>query len=147
MKQPELARKVFDLIENNKMDEAAKLLSDDFVFSGPVPDPLNRGKWLELQSLLGIGFPDWSFNFKYMHNHGSDCHCSVQITGTHTRDLDLTALGLQVIPKTGSSIKLPKEDLMIEFNGEKISAIKVVSAPGGGLDGILNQIGVGILSK
>jgi predicted ester cyclase len=138
----ELASKVWDLIEAKDTAAAAELLSDDFTFSGPVPEPINGEMWLGMHDRLNAAFPDWKFNISDVHPHGEVIHCTAQITGTHTGELDLSPLGLPVVPATGKSFQLPREEMGVAVVGDKITSISGESTPGGGVMGILSQLGV-----
>lgn len=137
----EVASKVWQLIEAKDTAAAAELLSDNFTFSGPTPEPISGSMWLGLHDKLNAAFPDWKFNVE-VHQHGDMVHCTAQITGTQTGDLDLSPLGLPVVPATGKSIQLPREDLMVAVEGDKITSISGEPVPGGGVMGILSQLGV-----
>jgi predicted ester cyclase len=86
---------------------AAKLLSSDFTFSGPVPQPINGTQWLAMQQNLATAFPDWKFNVADLREEGGKIRGAVQITGTHKGELDLSTLGMPNVPATGKAVKLP----------------------------------------
>ena len=44
-----------------------------------------------------------------------------QVSGTHTGDLDLTALGLGIIPPSGRAFRLPEETARITVEGARWS--------------------------
>lgn len=136
------ARRVFELIEAKDTAGAAKLLSDDFTFSGPVPEPINGAQWLGIHDKLNAAFPNWKFNLADAHEHGDVIHCAVQITGTHTGDLDLSPMGMPTVPATGKSVKLPREELNVKVVGDKIKSIDGPPVDGGGVMGLLGQLGV-----
>ena len=144
MNQLELTKKVFTLIEEKNTAAAAQYLSEDFTFSGPVPEPVSGAMWLGLHDKLNAAFSNFSFNLGDLKMENGCVSATVQLSGTHTAALDATALGLPVFPATGKSIHLPKEPLMVEFQGEKICSIAGERVPGGGMQGILSQIGVAV---
>ena len=65
-----------------------------------------------------------------------------QLSGTHQAELDLSPLGLPNVPATGKSFQLPLETATISFNGEKITSVRTTEVAGGGVMGILSQLGV-----
>lgn len=140
----QMAKKLFALIEKNELQAAEQLLSENFVFSGPVPEPMDSKQWLDIHQKLNVAFPDFSFNATNFQYHGIHVHCHTQISGTHKNDLDLSNLWLSNYPATATKVVLPEEYAVIEFDGDKISAVKVEIVPGGGLHGILSQIGVAV---
>jgi predicted ester cyclase len=139
-----LTREFFRLIEAKDTASASKLISGDFVFSGPVPEPIDGPAYLDMQDKLAVAFPDWSFNMSDVHQHGDVVHATVQITGTHNGDLDLAPLGMPVIPPTGKSVELPREEVTVRCENGKITAVINDPVPGGGVQGVLGQIGVKI---
>jgi len=129
-------------IEAADYDTAAALLTDDFVFSGPVPEPISGDMWLGLQAKLSDAFPDWSFNVHNVHAHGDTVHINVQITGTHNGTLDLSAMGMPVVPATGIAVELPVEDVYVTLRGDQVASVEAEPTEGGGVPGILAQLGV-----
>lgn len=142
MNAVDTAKRVFELIEAKDTAGAAKLLTDDFTFSGPTPEPIGGAQWLAMHDKLNAAFPDWKFNLTDVHEHGDFIHSTAQITGTHTGDLDLSPMGMPTIPATGKAVKLPREELNVKVVGDKIKSIDGPPVEGGGLMGILGQLGV-----
>lgn len=142
MNDVEVASKVFELIEAKDTAGAKALLADGMTFSGPVPEPVGGDMWMGLHDKLNAGFPDWSFNLSGVHQHGDVVHATAQITGTHTGDLDLSPMGMPVVPATGKAIQLPQEELSISVVDGKITSVHGDPVPGGGVMGILQQLGV-----
>jgi hypothetical protein len=143
MNAEEITRAILGAIESGDMDKAGSYMSDDFVFSGPVPEPISGAQWLGLQRLLLVAFPDWSFNLSDVQVTGNVARTTHQITGTHTGDLDLSPMSLPVIPATGKSIKLPVEHAELTIEGNKAVRLHVPDVSSdGGVPGILQQLGV-----
>lgn len=138
----DLARNLFSAIEADDMDKAMSYLSDDFQFSGPVPEPLGGKQWIGLQHALKSGMPDWSFNVSDVKVDGSQANVTIKISGTHNNDLDLTPLGVGVIPATGKAVQLPEELAVLTITGDKISSLVAEVTEDGGIGGILKQLGV-----
>ncbi|MCH8877249.1 MAG: nuclear transport factor 2 family protein [Chloroflexi bacterium] len=138
----EATKKLFALIESRETRAAAELLSDDFTFSGPVPDPINGAAWLGLHDRLNDAFSDFSFNLRDAQQVGDAAQVTLQLSGTHSSELDLSALDMPNVPTTGKSFELPPESTTVTFEGEKITSIQVAAVEGGGVMGILSQLGV-----
>ena len=64
---------VFEAMETKDFDKMAAMVSDDFTFSGPIPEPVGKEKWVGLQRALLNGFPDWKFNASF-HESGETVH-------------------------------------------------------------------------
>src|SRR6266566_227099 len=73
--------------------------------------------------------------------HGDTVTAAVQITGTHTRKLVVPMPGMPLIPPTGKKIALPEEHMTFTFKGDKIASLASDNVPGGGVLGVLAQIG------
>ena len=142
MNSEEITREIMTGIESGDLDTVAGYLSDDFVFSGPVPEPISGEEWLGMQRLLHVAFPDWSFNISNMETTDSGVRVTYQITGTHTGDLNLSPMGMPVIPATGKSIQLPVEHADFTFEGDKAVKFHTAAVEGAGLPGLLHQLGV-----
>ena len=138
----EATKKLFALIESRETGAAAELLSDDFTFSGPVPDPINGAAWLGLHDRLNDAFSDFSFNLRDAQQVGDAAQVTLQLSGTHSSELDLSALDMPNVPTTGKSFELPPESTTVTIEGEKITSIRVAAVEGGGVMGILSQLGV-----
>lgn len=138
----EATKKLFALIESRETGAAAELLSDDFTFSGPVPDPINSAAWLGLHDRLNDAFSDFSFNLRDAQQVGDAAQVTLQLSGTHSSELDLSALDMPNVPTTGKSFELPPESTTVTIEGEKITSIRVAAVEGGGVMGILSQLGV-----
>jgi predicted ester cyclase len=129
-------------LEAHDFEKAASYLSDDFVLSGPIPQPLGKQEFIAVQSAFENAFEDWSFNSHDEVEQGDKVIAAVQITGTHTRDLVLPMPGMPAIPASHKKVSLPEEHLEFTFEGDKIASLASDNVPGGGVPGVLQQIGV-----
>lgn len=48
------------------LDSAASYMSEDFQFSGPVPEPVDGKQWLALMQALNTAFPDMNYNTRIL---------------------------------------------------------------------------------
>jgi predicted ester cyclase len=142
MNKTEITNAFSQALEEQNFEQAGSYLAEDFVFTGPVPQPIGKQEFLAIQQAVQQAFPDWSFNHHDVQEMGEKVRGAVQITGTHTRDLALPMPGFPVIPATGKSISLPEEHLEFSFKGDKIASLTSDNTPGGGIGGVLAQIGV-----
>ncbi len=129
-------------LEAREFEKAASFLADEFVFTGPVPQPIGKHEFIAIQKAFESAFEDWSFNSHDEVEQGDKVIAVVQITGTHTRDLVLPMPGMPTIPAANKKISLPEEHLEFTFVGEKIASLRSDNVPGGGVPGVLQQIGV-----
>jgi len=122
--------------------EVAAVCADNFTFSGAVPQALDVQAAGGLVAIMKNAFPDIQYHTRITHIEGDVVHVVNQVTGTHTGDLDLTPMGLGVIPATRRTFSLPEELGRITIAGDKVVNFHVDAPSNGGLPGILAQIGV-----
>jgi hypothetical protein len=144
MNELELAKKLLSDIEVGDKASALKLLSDDFTFNGPVPEPISGAMWLGLTEKLIKAFPDWAYNVSELRADGDIVHLTAQITGTHKGELDLSNMGLPKVPATGKKIRLPRDEVELKIEGGKVKYFKTSPNPEAGVSGILKQLGVAV---
>ncbi|MHC4481535.1 MAG: ester cyclase [Planctomycetota bacterium] len=128
--------------EAGDFDKAAELLTDDMVFAGPVPQPVGKREYLGLQSALKAAMPDWKFNASDFKESGDQVTAVMTVTGTHTAELKLPLPGMPTVPATGKKVALPKQTGTFTVKGDKVSRIDIAVEAGGGVQGILAQLGV-----
>lgn len=142
MTKTEAVRAFSVALEAREFEKAASYLADDFVLSGPVPQPIGKQEFIAVQTAFENAFEDWSFNSHDEVEQGDKVIAAVQITGTHTRDLVVPIPGMPTIPATHKKVSLPEEHLEFTFKGDKIVSLTSDNVPGGGVPGVLQQIGV-----
>lgn len=128
-------------LQAGDMEMAASIMSDDFLISGLTPRPLNKGEFLAFQSELLGAMPDFSYNLDQVQQQGNEITALIQITGTHTGNLSLPLFGLRSIQPTGIAIVLPQVPCEFQVDADKVLGVRVEQVPGGGLSGLLQQIG------
>jgi hypothetical protein len=139
-----------EALEFKEFDKAATYLSDNFQFSGSTPLSLNKDKFISYSSALAAGMPNLSYHFHDLREvverlgEGNRVRAIIQITGTHTNDFQVLLLGFPPIPATNNSVLLPEEHWEYAVKGNAIAFIRVEPVSGGGIAGILEQLGVHI---
>ncbi len=145
MTTSELVRALLTAVEAQRWDEARGYLTDDFTFGdGAMPEPLGRDAWLTVHKAFVAAMPDFSFNARPFHDENGAAVGQVQLTGTQTRELKLPVPGIPAIPPTGKRLSLPAETITATTRGDQISAFIVSGVEGGGLQGVLSQLGASI---
>jgi predicted ester cyclase len=147
MKANEVAQTFADAFNKGDLDTVASYLSEDFQFLGPVPEPLSKDEWLDLTRIFHTAFPDIKYNMRVVSVDGNVVKTSTQLRGTHTGDLDMSAMGMGVIPATGKSFSNPKEYGVGTFENGKIISIQIESGEGSGLMGVLTQLGIQVPAR
>jgi hypothetical protein len=144
MKQREIVQALLDSVQKGDFEKAKSLLSNDFQFSGAVPKPINGETWIGINKNLKKAFPNLDYHFHLDNVDGDVAKISAQLKGTHSANLDLSPLGLGVTPapNTNKSFSTPREYGKVTVKGDKVTSWIVEPIEGGGLMGILDQLGI-----
>ncbi len=142
MNKRETVQALMDSIQKGDFETAKSMLADDFRFSGPVPEPINKEAWLEMSSILKTAFPDLNYHFKVIGAEGDVVRAISQLGGTHTGPFDLTNMHMGIIPATDKTFSGKHEKTKITVKDNKITAWVVEPTEGAGLKSILDQLGV-----
>lgn len=141
----DLIRAFTTALEENNQEEFEPYLADDFRFSGWTPRPLNREGFLDLIKGLKEGIPGLIFN---LHNvlvqNDTTVTGTWKISGYQSDSFILPVLDLPPIPQMAASISLPAEEVEYRLTRNKIVGLHVTHTPGGGIKGLLNQLGFDI---
>jgi predicted ester cyclase len=143
MNDIDLVKTALTSIEAGDFTHYRDQYSDNMIFTGPVPKPLSRVEYIDLMRAVHKAFPDWKFNatnFKQVRDHVT---CNTRISGTHSGVLELPMLGISAQP-TNKRFTSPEELLTITIENSKITRVESNNVAGGGLMGILSQLGVQI---
>lgn len=142
MSNLEVAKGFANLLESRDIKGLQLLLTDDFKAKGATQE-LTKQQALGFLQIMFMAFPDYRFGFSDFEEKGDFIQCTGQETGTHTGILDLKSLGMPVsLPPTGKSFKLPKCVFTFRVAGDKVTSYDEEAIEGGGLVGILEQLGV-----
>lgn len=144
MSNTDLVKTVLAAFESGDTKKAEGMLADDMVFAGPVPQPIGKREYVGLQSALIAAMPDWKTNPSDFKEQGDQVMLKVHISGTHTKPLTLPAMGIQAMPATGKHVQLPYEPLTITFKDGKVTRIEAQHVEGGGVPGLLGQLGINL---
>jgi len=137
---------LMDAVQMGNFERAQSYLSNDFKFSGPVPEPISGPEWIGLSANLKAAFPDLNYQFRIESVVGDTANITAQLKGTHKSDLDLTAMHLGVIPSTGKSFKAALEHGKVMVRDGKVTSLANEPTEGAGLMAVLGQLGVTIPS-
>lgn len=144
MNKREIVQALMDAVQKGDLEMAETMLADEFQFSGPIPEPINKEAWLGMSSSLKTAFPDLDYHFKVIGTDGNVVRTTSQLSGTHTGSFDLTNMQMGVIPATNKTFAATREKTKITVNEDKITAWAVEPTQGAGVMEILKQLDVEI---
>jgi predicted ester cyclase len=142
MNKRETVQALMDAVQKGDLETAESMLADDFQFSGPIPEPLNKEAWLKMSSSLKTAFPDLDYHFRVIGAEGDVVRTTSQLSGTHSGSLDLTGMNMGVIPATNKSFSAKLEKTKVTVKENKITSWVVEPTEGAGLKAILGQLDV-----
>jgi hypothetical protein len=142
--QEDIVRTFINTLETNDLDMAESYLSEEFIFSGWTPQPLHKKDFLAFIGNIKSGIPGLIFNLHNIDEQKSVVTGTMQIAGYQTDSFILPSLGLPPIPQTANSISLPAEDVRFMFKNDQIVQMSVQSTPGGGIKGLIHQLGIDV---
>ena len=147
MNKREIVQSLMDSIQKGDFKSAKTLLADDFQFSGPIPQPINREAWLGMSASLKTAFPDLDYHFHVIGADDDVVKTTSQLSGTHTGAFDLTNMKMGVIPATKKAFSAKTEKTKITVKDHKITSWAVEPTEGAGLKAILGLLGVTTTTK
>jgi hypothetical protein len=133
---------LMDSVQKGDFETAKSLLSADFQFSGPVPQPMSGEAWIGMSQSMKKAFPNLEYNFKVQGMDGDTANFSAELKGTHSGELDLTSMGMGVIPATHKSFAATEAQGKVTVKSGKVSSWTTQSTAGAGLMEILGQLGI-----
>lgn len=143
MKPGEVVQAFQRAVEQGDWETVDEILTDDFVFGGPTPEPLGRRACISMHKALWAAFPDIQFHTRIISEVGEVVKATAYITGTHTGNLIPPVSGKFVnIPPTGRKIALAEETIEYTVRGNQLAGMDVQASEDASWSGIFNQIGV-----
>jgi len=142
MNKRETVQALMDAVQKGDFENVKPMLAEDFQFSGPIPEPINKEAWLEMSANLKTAFPDIDYHFKVIGADGDVVRSISQLSGTHNGAFDLTSMNMGVIPATNKTFSTKSEKTKVTVKDNKITLWAVEPNDGAGLMEILKQLDV-----
>lgn len=140
MNKRETVQAFMDSVQQGEFEFVKSMLADDFKFSGPVPEPLNKETWLTMSINLKAAFPDLDYHFKVIGTEGNVVRSTTQLSGTHKGTLDLSSLNMGSTPATNKSVSVKMAKTKVTVKDDKVTLWAVEPTDGAGLAAILAQL-------
>ena len=137
----EIVRALIGALQAGDFAAAETFLSDDFQFSGSVPEPITGGAWIRLTARLKAACPDLKYHYQLERADHNPVRIACRFTGTHTTDLNMTRPAIGIVPATGKSFSMEVEHGRVLVRDDKVVSWKMRPDNGAGLVAILDQLG------
>jgi hypothetical protein len=142
MENDKIVEEYFNAIERSDFAKAESYCTKDLKVTGVSPEPLSLTQFLGVHKAFNKGMPDFRFNYKIGSVSQNIVETKVKLSGTHTKEIPSPIPGVNNIPPTNKSVRMPEEKVRFTFKDNKISGIVLEKVAGGGLPGVLKQLGV-----
>jgi len=145
MNPREIVQALLDSVQRGDFQKARFLVSKDCRFSGPGSELIKRDAWMRINKNLKRACPNLDYHFHVDRVDGLEGNVvkiSAELKGTHSGALDLSPMGLGVTPATHKSFASPHEHYRVTIKHDKVASWVVEPIEGGGLMGILGQLGL-----
>jgi predicted ester cyclase len=139
MNKIELVKSAFTFDDHDRLSD----YSDDFQWTDELGSPpIDRSSWLSMDQLMKSAFPDLSYVIEGIREDGDGVVVTSHFSGTFSNDLDLSSLGMGVIPATGKAVVFPSQRDRVSFEGDKISELhNLETGPDAGMAGLAKALG------
>lgn len=128
------------------MEASATYFSNDFQSLGRDGNvQMDREAYLGMSQMLFASFAGFKSVIHDVREEGAAVILSSHFEGTHTGDLDLSAMGMGVIKASGKRVVWPEAKTKWTFEGDKITSIQAID-DAGGLGAFLAPLGVNLSS-
>jgi hypothetical protein len=147
MNPREIVQALLDSVQRGDFQKAKFLVSNNCQFSGSTPELLKREAWMEINRNLKKACPNLDYHFHVDRVDGLNgdlVKISAELKGTHSGVLDLRPVGFGVSPATDKSFATPREHIKVTIKDSKVALWIVEPIEGGGLLGILTQLGIAV---
>ena len=144
MENSKIVEEIFAGMERNDFTKAESYASKDLKVTGVAPVPLGANEFFGTMKALVTGIPNWKFNYKIGSESKNIVETKLRITGTHTREIPSPLPGVKNVAPTNKTVRMPEERVTFTFNNNKLVNINVEKVEGGGVPGLLKQLGVEI---
>jgi predicted ester cyclase len=139
MNRIELVKAAFDVDNPDRYS----YLSDDFQWTDELGSPpMDKRTWLGMSDMIEPAFPDLSVVIEDIREEGDGVVITSRFRGTFKKDLDLSPLGMGVIPATGKVVGFPSGTDLVSFSNGKISEMhNRDTGPDAGMAGFFKALG------
>ncbi len=126
-------------LDRSELTAMTALVDDSFRLEGAGLDGIGKPEFMAAMRAQMAAFPDYSENPTDIQESGDRVSFVAHVTGTQKSVLALP--GMKPVAATGRKIVLPAEPAWVEIRDGKIAVYHVEAVAGGGIGGILSQLG------
>jgi len=124
------------------IEAATAYFSDDFQnFDKDGKVAMTKEGIVGMARMMNASFKDFGFVLTNLRDEGDFIIMTGHFEGTHTSDLDLSAMGLGVVPASGEKIVWPEASAKLTVEGDKIVRMEPY-AGAAGLQAFLAALGL-----
>lgn len=140
MRPKEVFQRYTAALDRGDLEAMAALVHDEFRLEGAGLDGIGKPEFLAAMKAQLDAFPDYSEDPTDLTEEGDVVRFLAHVRGTQRGTLALP--GMAPIVPTGRRIRLSPEPAWVKVADDKLLIYHVQAVPGGGIQGILTQLGV-----
>jgi SnoaL-like polyketide cyclase len=138
-----VSQKFKAIYENLDFDKLEELFSEDFISHGThMPAPMSQAQFVGFLKILYGACPNMNFKVRVTEISEHSFKMAWQLSGTHRGIFKLSGIGMPDFEPTNRSFSLPEDVYSVTVDGDKISKIFIDPVEGGGIQGVLAQLGL-----
>lgn len=106
------------------VEAGAKTYADDFQYIDKNGNAvMDKAAYIGMGQMTAGSFDDFRWVLKELREEDGGVVMTGHFEGTHTGDLDLSAMGAGVLPASGKKVVWPEASVKFELNGDKIKSM------------------------
>jgi len=114
------------------LEAGRKTYSDDFQYLDKDGNAvMDKEAYIGMGQMMFGSFDDFRWVLKDLREEDGGVIMTGHFEGTHTGDLDLSAMGAGVIPASGKKIVWPEASVKWEVSGDKLTSLAEYAGEGG----------------
>lgn len=142
----ELVKLYFAALDSADMRHAEVYLADQYQLVDFLTQPLDKNGMLDMLGLFKQSMPNLKHSLSNIRMEANVVKLTVQLSGTNSAPLDLTSLGIGIVPRSQKFLIFPNADYEFTVVGDKITTERDVSPQSvyRRMSGIMKTFGVNI---
>lgn len=140
MEDLDILNRYLNAIEIQDLKVISDCVHSELQMINPI-GTMNREAYLAFKRSLFSGFPDFKYNPEIIGKNGDYYDVRIKMTGTHKEIFKISLFGLTQLEATNKKIVLPEQVIRYKLRDGKIFIIAPMNVKGGGIIGILRQVG------
>jgi hypothetical protein len=144
MESINVVKAYFRALDAADIQEVDSYLDDNYQLIDFTPQSMDKIAMLAMIAQLKVAMPNLTHSLSNIRVENDVVKVTVQRSGTHTANLDLSQMGLEIVPSTRKFIIFPNSNYEFTIKNQKILIERDVSpvSPSRRISGMLKALGI-----